>query len=224
MNTSGHHEEAMTHDEIAEYKWDDGLSPIWPVVDDPATDFGTALLICWRIEGPWLRETFKLSFGCPHVLYPQANDRRCTTALLLDVDPIAMVQNRRGPKGDRGTLDQYVNDRPYVASSSLSVAIAQVHAGEHKVEVWPYLGSGIRMDGKRGPALLLQNKYGLLDLGLPPVQTATALPSGNKLLRGWWNQLYLLDFEQRRLGRAANGDQCVPRTPEFRVTLAPARG
>ena len=46
----------MTHDEIAGYNWDDGLAPIWPVVDDPATDFGTALLIYWRIEGPWLRE------------------------------------------------------------------------------------------------------------------------------------------------------------------------
>src|SRR5262249_44744030 len=34
----------------------------------------------------------------------------------------------RGPSGEGGALDQYVNDRPYVASSFLSVAIAQVFA------------------------------------------------------------------------------------------------
>ncbi len=46
----------MTHDEVAEYNWDDGLAPVWLVVDDPATDFGTALLIYWRLEGPWFRK------------------------------------------------------------------------------------------------------------------------------------------------------------------------
>jgi len=46
----------LTHDEIAEYNWDDGFAPIWPVVDDPATDSGTALLIYWRVEGPWLEK------------------------------------------------------------------------------------------------------------------------------------------------------------------------
>src|SRR5262249_52118253 len=46
---------------------------------------------------------------------------------LLDVDPIGLVRNRRGPAGESGLLAQYVNDRPYVASSFLSVAIAQVY-------------------------------------------------------------------------------------------------
>src|SRR4029077_581931 len=32
---------------------------------------------------------------------------------------------RRGPSGEGGMLDQYVNDRPYVASSFMSVAIAR---------------------------------------------------------------------------------------------------
>ena len=40
------------HDEIEEYSSDDGLAPIWPVVDDPAKGFGTALLIYWCIDGP----------------------------------------------------------------------------------------------------------------------------------------------------------------------------
>src|SRR5262245_41893773 len=53
---------------------------------------------------------------------PQADEAACTAALLLDVDPVALV---RGASRERA-LDQYVNDRPYVASSMLAVAIAQV--------------------------------------------------------------------------------------------------
>ncbi len=48
---------------------------------------------------------------------------RCRACLLLDVDPVGMV---RGKGQAEGLLDQYVNDRPYVASSFLSVAISQV--------------------------------------------------------------------------------------------------
>ena len=88
----------------------------------PATDLGYLLH-----KHPAKCQTFSLSFGCAHVFYPEATEHRCTAALLLDVDPIGMVRNRRGPRGDRGTLDQYVNDRPYVASSFLSVAIARVY-------------------------------------------------------------------------------------------------
>src|SRR5262249_25556126 len=48
----------------------------------------------------------------------------CTACLLLDVDPVGMVRG----KGARQNfaLGQYVNDRPYVASSFMSVAISQV--------------------------------------------------------------------------------------------------
>jgi 3' terminal RNA ribose 2'-O-methyltransferase Hen1 len=60
------------------------------------------------------------------VFYPQADDDRCTVALLLDVDPVGLVRNRRGPAGEGFALEQYVNDRPYVASSFMSVAISQV--------------------------------------------------------------------------------------------------
>jgi len=41
---------------------------------------------------------------------------------------VGLVRNRRGPAGEGGTLEQYVNDRPYVASSFLSVAISRVLA------------------------------------------------------------------------------------------------
>ena len=43
----------MKHEEIADYNWDDGLTKIWPVVNNPKTEFATALLIYWRIEGPF---------------------------------------------------------------------------------------------------------------------------------------------------------------------------
>ena len=48
--------------------------------------------------------------------------------MLLEVDPVGLVRNRRGPAGEGFALEQYVNDRPYAASSFLSVAIAQVYS------------------------------------------------------------------------------------------------
>ncbi len=87
-----------------------------------ATDLGYLLH-----KHPEKCQTFGLSFGNAHVFYPEAAEDCCTAALLLDIDPVGMVRNRRGPSGNRGTLDQYVNDRPFVASSFLSVAIAQVY-------------------------------------------------------------------------------------------------
>jgi hypothetical protein len=87
----------------------------------PATDLGYLLH-----KNPGRPQAFDLSFGRAHVFYPEATAERCTVALLLDVDPVALVRNRRGPGGEGFSLRQYVNDRPYVASSFLSVAIAQV--------------------------------------------------------------------------------------------------
>ncbi|HEX7285273.1 MAG TPA: 3' terminal RNA ribose 2'-O-methyltransferase Hen1 [Candidatus Angelobacter sp.] len=89
----------------------------------PATDLGFLLH-----KNPARLQSFELSFGQGHVFYPEATNELCTAALLLDIDPVGMVRNRRGPAGEGGALAQYVNDRPYVASSFLSVAIAQVLA------------------------------------------------------------------------------------------------
>ena len=87
----------------------------------PATDLGYLLH-----KNPARPQRFDLSFGGAHVFYPEVTPERCTAALLLDVDPVALVRNRKGPPGEGFSLEQYVNDRPYVASSFLSVAIAQV--------------------------------------------------------------------------------------------------
>lgn len=88
----------------------------------PATDLGYLLH-----KHPGRAQTFPLSSGQAHVFYPEASEARCTAVLLLDVDPIALVRGRRGvQEAESGLLTQYVNDRPYVASSFLSVAIARV--------------------------------------------------------------------------------------------------
>lgn len=42
------------HEWVADYNWDDGLVPIWPIADSPQTEFATALMIYWRLGGPWL--------------------------------------------------------------------------------------------------------------------------------------------------------------------------
>jgi 3' terminal RNA ribose 2'-O-methyltransferase Hen1 len=68
-------------------------------------------------------QAFSLPFGTAHVFYPEAQPEGCTAALVLDVDPIALVRGQRFAGGGGGLLDQYVNDRPYAASSFLSVAI-----------------------------------------------------------------------------------------------------
>ena len=85
----------------------------------PATDLGYLLH-----KNPARCQSFPLSFGQAHVFYPEAAEDRCTAALLLDVDPVAMVRGRGGVS--QTVLAQYVNDRPYVASSFMSVAIAQL--------------------------------------------------------------------------------------------------
>src|SRR5919112_2129027 len=85
----------------------------------PATDLGFLLH-----KNPARAQTFELSFGHAHVFYPEASADRCTAAIVLDVDPVGLVRGRRGPEGEGGLLMQYVNDRPYVASSFLSVAIS----------------------------------------------------------------------------------------------------
>jgi 3' terminal RNA ribose 2'-O-methyltransferase Hen1 len=81
----------------------------------PATDLGYLLH-----KHPGKVQSFTLNFGRAHVFYPEVGEGRCTAALLLDLDPVGLVRGRGA------ALDQYVNDRPYVASSFLSVAIAEV--------------------------------------------------------------------------------------------------
>lgn len=160
----------------------------------PASDLGYLLH-----KNPNKVQSFDLSFGKVHVFYPEATDERCTAALLLDVDPVALVRTRRGPAGEGGALEQYVNDRPYVASSFLSVAIARV------------LASAIGGSSKGRPELV--------DEPLPLTSCISVLPcrGGEELLRRLFEPLgYRVDAEHLGL------DEKFPEWgegPYYKVTL-----
>ncbi len=100
--------------------------------DPPATDLGYLLH-----KNPTRCQSFELPFGMTHVFYPEASDRRCTVAMLLEIDPVGLV------RGEGRTLKEYVNDRPYGASSFLSVAISRV------------FGTAMRGRSKERPELAL---------------------------------------------------------------------
>jgi len=116
----------------------------------PATDLGYLLH-----KNPSRCQEIGLNFGKAYVFYPEATDDRCTASLLLDIDPIGMVRGKAGSISS-GPLDQYVNDRPYVASSFLSVAIAKAF--------------GSAMKGK------CKNRPDLVDIALPLKAQLSVLP------------------------------------------------
>src|SRR5512146_2494878 len=143
----------------------------------PATDLGFLLH-----KHPGRLQTFPLSFGQAHVFYPEATPERCTAALLLDIDPIQLFRGRREAGGAGFALQQYVNDRPYVASSFMSVAIAQV------------FGSALAGQCKNRPELV--------DLVLPLTAAISVVPSrgGEQLLRRLFEPLgYALTAERQPL-------------------------
>lgn len=84
----------------------------------PATDLGYLLL-----KHPDRAQSVELGFGTAHIFYPESTAERTTCALYVEVDPVGLV---RGRGEGEGPLAAYVNDRPYVASSFLSVAISNV--------------------------------------------------------------------------------------------------
>ncbi len=91
---------------------------------DPGTDAATVFGFLLH-KHPDKVQTFPSPAGTATVFYPEASPQRCTVALLIDVDPVALVRNKRF-RGDAGELGHYVNDRAYVASSLLAQAIGQV--------------------------------------------------------------------------------------------------
>ncbi|MBO0952737.1 3' terminal RNA ribose 2'-O-methyltransferase Hen1 [Fibrella forsythiae] len=85
--------------------------------NNPATDLG------WLLhKRPDKVQSFAVAAGKAHVFYSEASPKRCTAAMMLTIDPVALV------RGDSALQDQYVNDRPYVASSLVSTAIANVYS------------------------------------------------------------------------------------------------
>jgi 3' terminal RNA ribose 2'-O-methyltransferase Hen1 len=86
----------------------------------PATDLGYLLH-----KHPDRLQAFDVSAGQAHVFYPEAAPERCTAALLLEIDPVTLVRGHKNNKSSDAELAQYVNDRPYAASSMLAVAIKE---------------------------------------------------------------------------------------------------
>jgi len=134
--------------------------------EQPATDLGFLLR-----KNPARVQSFPQSFGTAHVFYSEATPERCTAALLLEVDAVGLVRNRRGPAGEGHSLQQYVNDRPYVGSSFLSVALGDVF--------------GSAMTGKS------KERQELAEKCLPLEATLAVLPcrGGEKMLRGLFEPL-----------------------------------
>ena len=87
----------------------------------PATDLGYLLH-----KHPDRVQQFSVSHGTAHVFYPEATEELCTAALLLEVDANALARSSKGDAPSDFTLGQYVNDRPYAASSLLAVAMKRV--------------------------------------------------------------------------------------------------
>lgn len=80
----------------------------------PATDFGFLLH-----KNPARLHEADISRGRALVFYSEATAERCTACLLLELNPVELVRG-----GEQ--LEDYVNDRPYVASSYMTVAMTRV--------------------------------------------------------------------------------------------------
>jgi len=84
-----------------------------------ATDLGFLLY-----KNPSRAQRFEMSFGNAYVFYPKAEETECTVALLIDLNPVDLARGKVG--STEGGLFDYINDRPYVASSFMSTAISKV--------------------------------------------------------------------------------------------------
>lgn len=69
---------------------------------------------------------YNLPFGKAYVFYPVCTENECSISLMLDIDPISLVRRKSKNTGIM-PLEQYVNDRPYVCSSFMSVAISSIY-------------------------------------------------------------------------------------------------
>ena len=157
----------------------------------PATDLGYLLH-----KNPARVQAFEVASGTAHVFYPEATTARCTAALLLEVDPVGLVRGRRGPEGGEGfSLGQYVNDRPYAASSLLAVAMSRVYktAMSGRCEARPDLAASPIPLELRVPVLPCRGGAGLARRLFEPLGwEATATPIAlDEAFPDWGDSRYL---------------------------------
>jgi 3' terminal RNA ribose 2'-O-methyltransferase Hen1 len=109
-------------------------------------------------------QSIDLSVGKAHVFYPEKSEERTTISLLLDIDPIDMVRSANKPGSEGFALGHYVNDRPYVASSLMGVALSKAFSSA--------------MNGK------CKDKPALVDMKLPFEVSIPSIPApkGGELL------------------------------------------
>lgn len=147
----------------------------------PATDLSFLLH-----KHPDKLQSVELAHGKAHIFYPEASDARCTAALLLDIDPIGLVRNAPDNAPESFSLGQYVNDRPYVASSFLSAAIAKAFS--------------TAMNGT------CKNRPQLVDIPMPLEAKIAVLPAprgGEGLIRRLFEPLgYTVQVSQQSLDTA----------------------
>ncbi|WP_291720488.1 3' terminal RNA ribose 2'-O-methyltransferase Hen1 [Bernardetia sp.] len=84
----------------------------------PATDLGFLLH-----KHPDNIQEKKLAVGKAHIFYSEANQNRCTACLLLDINPIEVIKNKKGMR--HFLKENYVNDRTYTSNSFMSTAIVK---------------------------------------------------------------------------------------------------
>ena len=187
---------------------------------EPATDLGYLLH-----KHPDRCQSFDLSFGKAHVFYPEASAERCVACLLLDVDPVGLVRGKGNWKS--GPLDQYVNDRPYVASSLMSVAISQVYdlavwssatsdyvgeiasnirtTGNDWKFVWARDRCIPRMHGETCETVYIKDLKKVKRLGYSLDRILFVDDTPNKMARNYGNAIYVQPFE------GADDDSELPR-------------
>ncbi len=107
------------------YEPDAGVGSHGPAALDAGSVTDATALGFLLHKHPARVQTFAAPVGDIHVFYPEATPERCTVAVLLEVDPVGLARSKRF-RGDARALSHYVNDRPYVASSMLAVAIGTV--------------------------------------------------------------------------------------------------
>jgi 3' terminal RNA ribose 2'-O-methyltransferase Hen1 len=165
------------------------------LTEPPATDLGYLLH-----KHPDRLQSFAVSAGQAHVFYPEAAEQRCTAALLLEIDPIALVRGHRragaaGGGPEAFSLAEYVNDRPYAASSMLAVAMGKVFrtAMTGRCDARPDLAARTLPLEIAVPALSCRGGAGLAERLLRPLGwdvQATRIPLDPELPE-WGDSRYL---------------------------------
>jgi len=144
----------------------------------------------------------EFSAGIAHIFYPEVSEERCSISLLLDIDPVGLVRRNSGPGGtNEFALEQYVNDRPYVASSFLSAAIVKAFS--------------TAMNGR------CKDKPELVAVAMPLEVKIAVLPvrGGEAVLRELFEPLgYTLEFERHPV------DPAFPAWGESRYFTVVLRG